>query len=45
MGTLIVAAAVAAAVILALRSILRDRKNGKCASCGGDCKNCGLHRM
>ena len=37
MGTLIVAAAVFAAAALALRSMVRSRKNGKSLQCGGDC--------
>ena len=41
MGTLIVLAIVAAAVVLAIRSMVKDKKNGKSLSCGGDCKHCG----
>lgn len=43
MGTLIVAAAVFAAAALALRSMIRSRKNGKSLQCGGDCGQCHGH--
>ena len=34
---------IAAAVVLALRKIHRDRRSGKgCLSCGGDCAGCSL---
>lgn len=41
MGTLIVLVIVAAAVALALRSMIKDKKAGKSLQCGGDCKRCG----
>lgn len=43
MGTIIVGAVVALALGLAVRSMIRDKKNGKSLHCGGDCKNCGGH--
>lgn len=43
MGTLIVGAVVAAIVCLIVRSMIRDKKNGKSLQCGCDCKNCGGH--
>ena len=43
MGTIIVLAIIAAAVILAVRSMIRDKKNGKSLQCGGDCSRCGGH--
>ena len=43
MGTLIVAAAVFAAAALALRSMIRSRKNGKSLQGGGDCGKCHGH--
>ncbi len=43
MGTLIVAAAVFAAAALALRSMIRSRRNGKSLQCGGDCGKCRGH--
>lgn len=43
MGTLIVLAVVAGLVTLAVRSMIRDKKNGKSLQCGVDCKSCGGH--
>lgn len=43
MGTIIVGLIVAALVGLSLRSMIRDKKNGKSLQCGGNCKNCGGH--
>lgn len=43
MGTLITGAVVAGIVVLIVRSMIRDRKNGKSIQCGGDCKHCGGH--
>lgn len=40
-GTVIVLAVVAAAVILAVRSMIKDKKAGKSLQCGGDCSQCG----
>lgn len=37
--TILVAGAVAGTVGLALRSMIRDKKQGK--TCGGDCSRCG----
>lgn len=42
-GTVIVLAIIAAAVGLAVRSMIRDKKNGKSLHCGGDCSHCGGH--
>ena len=41
MGTAIVLAIVAAAVALAIRSMVKDKKAGKSLQCGGDCGRCG----
>ena len=41
MGTVITLTVVAAAVILAIRSMIRDKKKGKSLQCGGDCSRCG----
>lgn len=41
MGTVITLAVVAAAASLAIRSMIRDKKNGKSLQCGGDCSRCG----
>ncbi|MDD6656351.1 MAG: FeoB-associated Cys-rich membrane protein [Lachnospiraceae bacterium] len=43
MGTVITLAIVAAAVGLAIRSMVRDKKKGKSLQCGGDCSHCGGH--
>lgn len=43
MGTWIVGLALAAIVVLVIRSMIRDKKNGKSIQCGGDCKYCGGH--
>ncbi len=41
MGTWIVGGILALVVALIIRSMIRDKKNGKSLQCGGDCKNCG----
>ena len=43
MGTLIVLADLAVAVALIVRSMVKDKKNGKSIQCGGDCRHCGGH--
>lgn len=43
MGTFVVGAVLCALVGFAVRSMVRDKKNGKSIQCGGDCKNCGGH--
>lgn len=44
LGQIIVIAVLAGAVALAIRSMWKDRKNGKSCSCGGDCSHCkGCH--
>lgn len=43
MGTVITSVIVLAIVGLAIRSMVRDKKNGKSLQCGCDCKNCGGH--
>lgn len=45
MGTVITLAVVGAAVGLAVRSMIRDKKSGKSLQCGGDCSRCrgGCH--
>ncbi|MDO5389643.1 MAG: FeoB-associated Cys-rich membrane protein [Eubacteriales bacterium] len=43
MGTVFVAAALIFVVGLAVRSMVKDKKNGKSLQCGGDCKQCGGH--
>ena len=41
MGTLIVGLLIIGAVALAIRSMARDKKNGKSMHCGGECGRCG----
>lgn len=43
MGTWVVGAVLALVVGLIVRSMIRDKKNGKSLHCGGDCKNCKGH--
>ena len=43
MGTVVTGAVVVVIVGLIIRSMVRDKKNGKSILCGGDCKNCGGH--
>ena len=40
--TLVIVLVLLAAVILAVRSIVRDRKKGGCSGCPGGC-SCGSH--
>ena len=42
MGTFAVGSIVCFFVGLAVRSMVRDKKNGKSIQCGGNCKNCGI---
>ncbi len=42
MGTAVALILVIGCVVLSVRALLRDRKNGKCL-CGKDCKSCGGH--
>lgn len=41
MGTIIVSAILLLVVALVIRSMVRDKKNGKSLQCGGDCSHCG----
>lgn len=43
MGTVLVASVLILTVALAVRSMVKDKKNGKSLQCGGDCKHCGGH--
>lgn len=43
MGTLIAGVIVAGVIGLVVRSMVRDKKNGKSLQCGGDCGHCGGH--
>lgn len=43
MATLLVGILVCGVVALAIRSMIRDKKNGKSLQCGGDCSKCKGH--
>ena len=43
MGTFIIGIVVLSIVAIAVRSMIKDKKNGKSIQCGGDCKDCGGH--
>ena len=43
MGTLIVGIVVVGIVSFSIRSMVRDKRNGKSLQCGGDCRHCGGH--
>lgn len=43
MGTIVVAAILAGVVALIIRSMIKDKKNGKSLHCGGECGHCGCH--
>lgn len=43
MATFLVGIVLAAVIALIIRSMIRDKKNGKSLQCGGDCRNCGGH--
>lgn len=43
MGTIIAGLIVAGIIALAVRSMVRDKKNGKSVQCGGECSHCGGH--
>lgn len=43
MGTIIVGLAVAGIVGLIIRSMVKDKRQGKSIQCGSNCKHCGGH--
>lgn len=43
MGTVIVAAVLAAVVVLIIHGMVKDKKAGKSVACGGDCSKCKGH--
>lgn len=43
MGTFVVGLALSAVVALIIRSMIKDKRNGKSLQCGGDCSRCGGH--
>ena len=43
MGTIIVGALLLCIVSGIIRSMIRNKKNGKSPCCGGDCKSCKGH--
>lgn len=40
LSTILVSLVIVAAIVLAVRSIKKDKANGK-SSCGGNCRSCG----
>lgn len=40
MGTVVVGAVLVGVVALIVRSMVKDKKNGKSLQCGGDCAHC-----
>ena len=43
-ATIIIAIIVILAGVLAVRTMIKDKKNGKtCGGCGGDCSHCHGH--
>lgn len=43
MATLLVGIVLVLIVALAVRSMIKDRRNGKSVQCGGDCSHCPGH--
>ena len=43
MGTFIIGIIILSVVTFAVRSMIKDKKNGKSIQCGNDCKHCGGH--
>lgn len=43
MASIVVGIILIAVIALVIRSMVRDRKNGKSLQCGGDCSKCGGH--
>lgn len=42
-GTAIVGIVLIVVVAVVIKSMLRDKRNGKSLQCGGDCSKCGGH--
>ena len=40
MGTVVVGAVLVGVVALIVRSMVKDKRNGKSLQCGGDCAHC-----
>ncbi len=43
MATVMTGAVLLGVIGLIIRSMVKDKKNGKSLQCGGDCKHCGGH--
>lgn len=43
MGTILVGTVLVSIVVLIIRGMIRDKKNGKSIHCGGHCGHCGGH--
>lgn len=44
-GTILVAAILLILVVLIVKKLLKDKRNGKSCSCGGDCSHCSTGCM
>lgn len=43
MGTFVIAVILLGVIALIIRSMIRDKRNGKSLQCGVDCRKCGGH--
>ena len=43
MASIVVGLILIVVIALVIRSMVRDKKNGKSLQCGGDCSKCGGH--
>ena len=43
MSTVIVAAVIVLCLVLAARSVIKDKKRGSCSGCSGSCGGCAGH--
>lgn len=43
MATFMVGTALLVIIMLIIKSMVRDKKNGKSLQCGGECSKCGGH--
>ena len=43
MANIVVGLILIVVIAMVIRSMVRDRKNGKSLQCGGDCSKCGGH--
>lgn len=43
MGTAVTGIILIGIIVLIVKGMIRDKKNGKSVQCGNDCKHCGGH--